>query len=141
MDRTVLFFLLGTITTTCIALFTVVLLRRPLSRLLRELCGGEPRSEFWVRSMAASMVLAATAASMFPTFTNHAQGETTRTLFLHTILQWLAGVGGLLASLIFISLVLVLHIRRFEARALVSRPAQPPLPVGSGGPEEGGSLP
>jgi hypothetical protein len=86
----------------------VLLLRRPLLRLLADLCGSETRAAFWAAFSYVTLVLAPLLAAMHrqpapagdPAFELAAQ------------LEW--ALGGLLASVLLVGGVLARSIAAFE---------------------------
>lgn len=108
-----------------LALVVVLALRRPLTALLVELCGNDPRAHFWTVFAGLGIVLAAFECALL-TMPGSSSGVWGDQVGLRVLLSGLrAGVFGLLAGYVVLGLVLSVAILRYEHTRRAGRLASP----------------
>jgi hypothetical protein len=127
----ILAFVIGVAAACGLSLAVVIVLRKPLLRILIELCGGEPRAAFWLVFYEATAVVGTlfTALTFGPKPSAGTGGIEIFGLGLDTLR---AGLIGLLGALLILGFVMLSSIRTFESRSRV--PASAP-PQASPGPQ------
>ena len=109
---------IATLVATLVASLTVVLvLRRPLQRLLVDLCGTSNRAAFWTAFTNVALVLTPLLGAMHRR--PSALGE--RAVEVIAQLEW--ALGGLLAAVLLIGAVLARAITAFERQQQQGRRA------------------
>jgi hypothetical protein len=93
--------------TVAVSIAVVLLLRRPLQDLLVDLCGTPTRAAFWAAFSNVTLVLAPLLGAMHRT-----PGDGEPAFELAAQLEW--ALGGLLASVLLVGLVLARSIVAFE---------------------------
>jgi hypothetical protein len=114
-------FLLGLFLTLVTALAIVIYIRRPLYRILVELCGTKERAEFWVSFSNIAVTLVPVIFAMQYTPEN---AGATPVLELAAQLKW--GLAGLLAAVLILGWVISSFIRRQTVPTLSPKPAAVP---------------
>ena len=110
-------FFIAAIAVSCgMTVLALLVLRRPMSDLLAELCGNRRQGNFWVTLGSLCMMLSATVASTFPDNTLRQSNSDVQPLLLNAIMQCAFGLVGVLISLIVVVGALFAFIRRFEGR-------------------------
>lgn len=110
-----------------LTLAILLLVRRPLLRLLQELCGADHRARFWLNLYQAMLFLAVvTAALLRPPLPQPPQQLAGAAELLGTLRF---GLSGLLLSLGFLAWVVLVSIARHDRR----RESVRPLPRGPHG--------
>ncbi len=89
----------------------VLFLRRPLERLLTELCGGAERARFWARTYYASLVLGTLFAALLAP-----PDAIGRTDLIGCVPTLRAGFFGLLGALGVLALVALRFLLRADER-------------------------
>lgn len=106
-------FAIGTLSTLSIGLAVVGYLRRPLEKMLVELCGGQERAAFW--TTFAAIALAVTPV-IFAIACHPAPGSGSPAVFeLADQLKW--GLIGLMSTLLVLGWTIGRSIVRFERTA------------------------
>lgn len=127
-------YLTGIALVVCLALATMVFLRRPLRALLVELCGNERRAGFWLSFFGLAVVLTTAfgvlTAMPVPSATLWRDAQGAR-VALEAVRS---GLFGLIAVLAVLGCALLTGVRRYEERerraALVRGPHTPREPEG-----------
>ena len=132
-----------------VTLLAILTLRRPLAKLLSELCHSGRHGDFWATLACLCTFLASTASAMLHDGTLQGGPADPRALLLAAVLQCAMALVGVLVSLFVIAVLLFIAIRRFErpfrprrevARALYPQPpiypygVMPPSPYPTGPP-------
>lgn len=115
-------FLLGLILTLITAFAIVIYLRRPLHRILVELCGTQERAEFWVSFSNVTITLVPLIFAM--QYTPELKAGTTPVLELAAQFKW--ALAGLLAAVLILGWVISRFIRRQTAPTVSPKPAAVP---------------
>ena len=106
-------FVMGAVGTVLIGIGVVSYLRRPLQKILIELCGNEQRAEFWTAFSAIALGL---VPMIFAINCRPSLGSDTVAVFeLADQLKW--GLIGLIGTLLILGWVIGRTITRWEARA------------------------
>jgi len=118
MDATTVF-VLGSVGMLAIGAAVVGYLRRPLRKILIELCGNEERAEFW---SAFSAVVVGVVPVIFVLACRPAPGPGALAVFeLADQLKW--GLIGLTGSVLMLGWVIGRSIVRWEARSAKASPS------------------
>ena len=115
-------FLLGLFVTVVIALAIVIYIRRPLYRILIELCGTQERAEFWVSFSTVAVTLVPVIFAM--QYTPELNAGTSPVLELAAQLKW--ALAGLLAAVLILGWVISSFIKRHSVPANSPKPAAVP---------------
>jgi len=115
---------LSILTLVATALGVILFLRRPLARVLGELCGGEHRADLWVRLVVAVVPL---TVLFFSLLFSPGQSASTLEMILRVLRS---GLLGLLISLGVLGFFLLVFVGRYEhleqsARRLSERAGAP----------------
>ena len=106
-------FAIGTLSTLAIGFAVVEYLRRPLEKILVELCGGPERAGFWT---AFSAIALAVTPVIFAIGCHPAPGSGSPAVFeLANQLKW--GLIGLMSTVLVLGWVIGRSIVRFERTA------------------------
>jgi len=109
---------LATLAVTVVASLAVVLVLRPsLHRLLVDLCGTENRAAFWTAFSTVALALAPLLGAM-----HRRPGGGDAAFELAAQLEW--ALGGLLAAVLLVGVVLARSIVAFERQRSDTRRAQ-----------------
>ena len=115
-------FLLGLMLTLITAFAIVTYLRRPLHRILAELCGTQERAQFWVSFSNVTLTLIPLIFAM--QYTPELKAGTTPVLELAAQLKW--ALVGLLAAVLILGWVISSFIKRQAAPTVAPDPAATP---------------
>lgn len=126
-------FIVGTLLSFAVALGVLLLLRARLTAILTELCEHEDRGRFWVAMVNLTVTLSATLLSM----TAGHPPAPVQAPFWSVVHQLEYALGGMIASLVVLAIVIGKSITRFEERTL----ARGPKGAGSPRTQPGTSLP
>jgi hypothetical protein len=107
-------FLLGLLITAAISLLVVIYLKRPLHRVLVELCGSGERASFWTAFSGVTLTLAPVILAM--QYTPELNSRTEMMFQIAEQLKW--GLLGLLIAVVILGWVL----SRFIPRPTPPRP-------------------
>ncbi len=110
-------YLSGLAATLVLAASVALVLRRPLLRLLVELCGNEARAAFWAAFSHVTLVLAPLLGAL------HRRPEPGADAVLEVAAQLEWALGGLLAGVLAVGFVLARFIAAHERREAL-RPAR-----------------
>lgn len=106
-------FAIGALGTLAIGLAVVAYLRRPLEKILVDLCGGQERAQFWT---AFSAVALAITPVIFAIACHPAPGPSSPAVFeLAEQVKW--GLIGLMSAVLVLGWVIGRSIVRFERTA------------------------
>lgn len=115
-------FLLGMMLTLVTAFAIVTYMRRPLHRILVELCGTQERAEFWVSFSNITLTLIPLIFAM--QYTPELKAGTTVALELAAQLKW--ALVGLLAAVLILGWVISSFIKRQAAPTAAPNPTSGP---------------
>jgi hypothetical protein len=101
-------FTIGLLITACIALLVVIYLKRPLHKILIDLCGNVERAAFWTAFSMVALTLSPLILAM--TYTPELRAGSPLVLELAAQLKW--GLVGLLVAVVILGWVLSRFIPR-----------------------------
>ncbi|HZU41058.1 MAG TPA: hypothetical protein VE994_00165 [Terriglobales bacterium] len=104
-------FTLGLLITAGIALLVVIYLKRPLQKVLIDLCGNVERAAFWTAFSMVALTLSPLILAM--TYTPEVRAGSPLVLELAAQLKW--GLVGLLVAVVILGWVLSRFIPRSQA--------------------------
>ena len=102
----ILVFILGMSAAPGLACIVVLLVKNPLFRVLKDLCGGDDRAQWWMVFSSVFVVLMTLAAAMWRSPDSVRTDDLTK-LFYEFLPAFRAGLLGLLGSLIALALIIV----------------------------------
>jgi len=127
-------FILGTLLSFAIATGVLLILRKRLTGVLTELCEHEERARFWVLMVNLTVSIAATLLSMVA-----GEGSGGGDPFWSVVEQLEYAMGGMIASLLVLAIVIGKSIARFEEREAAKHRRPPALPSPAGPQVAGGT--
>ena len=120
-------YLVGTGLSLLVAVAVLQIVRGRLTQVLAELCESEKRAGFWVVMVNLTVCLAATLLAMMAVSPG-TRGAASIDPFWGIVTQMKYALGGMIASLVVLSVVIGRSIVRFEERQGAARRREPLLP-------------
>ncbi len=104
-------FLLGIVLLVVLAACVLVFVRRPMRRILVELCGAEHRADFWQHLFEVGLTLTVLFLAMF-----FPPGRGDEVGFFDFLGMFRAGLFGLLAALAVLAIAMMTSIGSYERK-------------------------